>query len=78
MRKSIVTSLTLPPEIIRQTDELAKAEKRNRSEIVRQAIKSYYSGFKWRKLQEVGRKKAEKLGIKEEADIYTWLNKDER
>lgn len=77
MRKNIVTSLTLPPEIIKQTDELGRVEKKSRSEIVREAIKSYYSSFKWRKLQAVGKKKAEELGIKEEADIYTWLNKND-
>ncbi len=75
MRKNIIASLSLPSEIIKQADELVKEEKKTRSEIVREAIKLYYSSFKWRKLQQVGISKAKKLGIKEEADVYTWLNK---
>ena len=36
----------------------------------------YYSSYKWRKLQKVAIKKAKKLGIKNEADVYSWLNRE--
>ncbi|MBI5417293.1 ribbon-helix-helix protein, CopG family [Candidatus Poribacteria bacterium] len=77
MRKNAIASFSLPQDVMRQTNELVKEEKKTKSEVVREAIKQYYSSYKWRKLQEVGIKKAKKLGIKTEVDIYTWLNRGE-
>ncbi|MBI5206415.1 MAG: ribbon-helix-helix protein, CopG family [Candidatus Firestonebacteria bacterium] len=76
MRKNAIASFSLPQDVMRQADELVREEKKTKSEIVREAIKQYYSSYKWRKLQEVGIKKAKKIGIKSEEDIYTWLNRD--
>ncbi|MFH1238915.1 MAG: ribbon-helix-helix domain-containing protein [bacterium] len=76
MRKNAIATFSLPPDIMEQTEELVKEEKKTRSEIVREAIAQYYSSYKWRKLQKVAVKKAGKLGIKNEADAYSWLNKE--
>ena len=76
MRKNAVTTFSLPPEIINETEELAKEEKKTKSEIVREAIAQYYSSYKWRQLQKFGKKEANELGLKTEQDVYGWLDKE--
>ena len=76
MRKNAVTTFSLPSEIINETAELAKEEKKTKSEIVREAIAQYYSSYKWRQLQKFGKKKANELGLKTEQDVYNWLDKE--
>ncbi|MBI5554984.1 MAG: ribbon-helix-helix protein, CopG family [Elusimicrobia bacterium] len=76
MRKNAIATFSLPPEIMTETEELAKEEKKTRSEVVREAIAQYYSNYKWRQLQKFGKKKAEELGLKTEQDVYNWLDKE--
>ena len=76
MRKNAVTTFSLPREIINETEELAKQEKKTKSEVVREAIAQYYSNYKWRQLQKFGKKKANELGLKTEQEVYDWLDKE--
>ena len=69
MRRSIVSSLSLAPQTWKRLEELRKREGRGRSEVVREAVETYYTMKQWRELQGRGRKLAKKLGIKEEGDV---------
>ncbi len=68
MRASIVTSLSIPPKLLREAERLAKREGRTRSELMREALRRYMADSRWRELQEFGRTQARKLGITE-ADV---------
>lgn len=69
MRHSIVASFSLPSEVWKHTQEIAKAEKRTRSEVVREALEKYYVMKQWENLQEVGARQAKRLGIRNEDDV---------
>ena len=68
MRTSKVTSLSLPPKLLRQAERLARREGRTKSELLREALRRYVADSRWKELQEFGRSQVRKLGI-EESDV---------
>ncbi len=68
MRTTKVTSLSLPPKLLREAERLARREGRTKSELLREALRRYVADSRWRQLQEFGRSQARKLGI-EEVDV---------
>ncbi len=68
MRTTKVTSLSLPPKLLREAERLARREGRTKSELLREALRRYVADSRWRELQEFGRSQARKLGI-EESDV---------
>lgn len=69
MKRSVVTSFSLPPETIQYTQELAKAENKSRSEVVREAVAKYYAMKQWEELREFGARQANRLGVRNEDDV---------
>ena len=65
MRTSVVTSLSIPPKLLREAERLAKREGRTRSELMREALRRYMVDSRWRELQDFGRRQMRKLGITE-------------
>ncbi|MBV8136122.1 MAG: ribbon-helix-helix protein, CopG family [Deltaproteobacteria bacterium] len=65
MRTTKVTSLSLPPKLLRQAEILARREGRTKSELLREALRRYVADSRWREVQEFGRAQARKLGIEE-------------
>jgi CopG family transcriptional regulator/antitoxin EndoAI len=65
MRTTKVTSLSLPPKLLREAERLARREGRTKSELLREALRRYLADSRWRELQEFGRSQSRKLGIKE-------------
>lgn len=69
MRRSKIASFSLPPVTWKRTDELARAAKRSRSEIVAEAIETYYTMQQWDELRRIGARRAVALGIRDEDDV---------
>ena len=63
MRKLITISLL--PNLLDEAEELAKEEKRSRSELFREAIRKYIEDKKWERLYRYGRLKATEQGLTE-------------
>ena len=58
-------NISLPRELLKKADVLAKKEARTRSELIREALRAYVKELSaWEDLFEYGRKQAKKLGIK--------------
>lgn len=72
MRTTKVTSISLPPKLLRQAERLARREGRTKSELLREALRRYVADSRWRELQEFGRSQSRKLGIKE-SDVERFL-----
>ncbi len=66
MRTTKIQTLSLPPQMVEQIDELAKEEGMTKSEFFREAVRQYIRKKRWEKIREYGARKAAKLGIKEE------------
>ena len=64
-----VVTLSMPEEIYKQADEIAKEEGRTRSELFREALRQYVDTRKWRKLQRETAERARSLGVTSDADV---------
>ena len=65
MRTTKIFSLSLPPELLKEAECLAKREGRTKSELFREALRQYIQAQKWRELQEYGARWSKQLGIRE-------------
>lgn len=63
-------NISLPQALVKRADALAKLEYRNRSELIREALRVYLEEkFAWEEMFVYGKKQAKKLGIKTEAQV---------
>jgi len=68
MRETVTISLT--NEMKKKLDEIAYEENKNRSEIIKTALKQYFSVFEFRRIRNLMIPKAEKAEIFSEDDVY--------
>ena len=68
MPTSRIRSLSLPSDVIREAERLAKQEGRTKTEVLREALRRYGEERRWRGLQRYGAGRARKLGMTE-ADV---------
>ncbi|MBI2461592.1 MAG: ribbon-helix-helix protein, CopG family [Candidatus Rokubacteria bacterium] len=64
MRTSKILSFSLPPNLLREAERVAKREGRTKSELFREALRRYLLEERVRRLQRYGARQARKLGIK--------------
>lgn len=63
-------NISLPTELVKKVDQVAKKEYRNRSELIRQALRVYLKDLQeWEEIFEYGKKQGKKMGIKSEEDV---------
>lgn len=63
-------NIALPKELVEKVDKVAKQEYRNRSELIREALRAYLKDLgEWETIFEYGKKTGKKFGIKSEADV---------
>jgi CopG family transcriptional regulator/antitoxin EndoAI len=65
MRTTKVLSLSLPPDLVREADRVAKEEGRTKSELFREALRRYVEERRWRGLQRYGAERARKARVTE-------------
>ncbi len=63
-------NIVLPQELVSQIDEVAKQEYKNRSELIREAVRIYVQRKgNWEKIFAYGKKKAKELSVKNEKQV---------
>ncbi len=63
-------NISLPKELVKRVDELAKREYRNRSELIRQALRKYLEErSEWNQIFKIGEKAMKDMGIKSEEEV---------
>lgn len=63
-------NIALPQELLKKVDEQAKKEYRNRSELIREALRMYLKdNERWGKLFSYGQRMGKKAGVKSEKDV---------
>ncbi len=63
-------NIALPTDLVKKVDLVAKKEYRNRSELIREALRVYLEDkAKWEDIFAYGRKQAKKMGIKSEEEV---------
>jgi len=63
-------NIALPTDLVKRVDQLAKKEYRNRSELIREALRAYLEDKSaWEEIYMLGESAMEKMGITSEEDI---------
>lgn len=63
-------NIALPKDLVKKVDARAKKEYRNRSELIREALRVYLAKIeRWDKILEQGKEYGKKLNIKSEGDV---------
>ncbi len=63
-------NIALPGDLIKRVDKVAKKEYRNRSELIREALRIYLQDKEeWQQIFAAGEKAMKKMGIKSEEEI---------
>ncbi len=66
MRITKIWNISLPPDMARAAEKAAKEESRTKSELMREALRQYLWGRRWKRLRLYGEGKARELGLREE------------
>jgi metal-responsive CopG/Arc/MetJ family transcriptional regulator len=69
MRATKTLTVSLPPQLARETERTAREERCTKSELVREALRFYLQERRWKKLQRETARRAETLGIRTEEDV---------
>lgn len=56
-----VRSLSLPSDVVREAERLARQEGRTKTEVLREALRRYATEKSWRRLQRYGAGRARKV-----------------
>lgn len=63
-------NIALPKELVKKVDEVAQKEYRNRSELIREALRVYIEKrARWNELFAYGQEVGKKMGIENEEDV---------
>ena len=65
-RTTKTLTISLPPEMAKQVDELTKEEGRTKSELFREALRRYIEERNWARLYRYGEAKAREKGVSED------------
>ncbi len=74
-RRSSILSISLPPELSTDLDEVASQERRSRSELVREAVRQYILMSRWKAFREKAALKAIGRGLREE-DVERFIDEE--
>ena len=66
MRSTKTLSVTLPPDMLKRAQSLAKKESRTMSELIREALRHYERRSWWDEVNAYCRARAERQGIREQ------------
>lgn len=63
-------NISLPKQLVKKVDKIAKNEYRSRSELIKEALRIYLKEQQeWKELFTYGKKQAQRLKIQSEADV---------
>ncbi len=66
MRNTRTLSVTLPPDMLKRAQSIARKESRTMSELIREALRHYERRSWWDDINAYGRSKADGQGIREQ------------
>lgn len=63
-------NIALPKDLVKIVDRVAKSEYKNRSELIREALRVYLKNMEeWEEIFKYGKKIGKKMGIRSEEDV---------
>lgn len=68
-RSTKLVTVSLPPDLLKDAERIAKEEHRTKSELVREALRTYIASRQWIQIRKWGDQTAKNFSIKSEADV---------
>ena len=75
MRTTKPITISLPTNILRETERIAKEEVRTRTDVIREALNQYVTSRRWQRLRQWGAQTAERLELKTDEDLQRLLHR---
>lgn len=75
MRTTKPITISLPANILSETERIAKEEVRTRTDVIRDALNQYVASRRWQRLRQWGAQTAERLELKTEEDLQRLLDR---
>lgn len=75
-RNTVILNISASPSLAKEVDEMAKKEDKTRSELLREAFKTYVFGARLKSLQQKGSVVAQKLGLESYDDIEQFVENE--
>lgn len=72
-RKTRVLNISVPPDMYAAIEAAARAEQRTKSELIREAFRSYQFIRRWRVLRQLGTETAVRLDIESDEALEAFL-----
>ncbi|MEW6324621.1 MAG: ribbon-helix-helix domain-containing protein [Nitrospirota bacterium] len=69
VRATKLVTISLPPKLLKEAEQVAREEHRTKSELLREALRVYISSRHWGQIREWGAQTAKDYSIKSEADV---------
>jgi CopG family transcriptional regulator/antitoxin EndoAI len=74
MRTTKPITISIPLDLLQETQRVAREEARTRTDLIRDALRQYLASRRWQRLRQWGAETAERLGVKNEADLRRLLD----
>jgi len=74
MRTTRAITVSLPLDLLQETQRAAQEEARSRTDLIRDALRQYLASRRWQRLRQWGAETADRLGLKTEADLQRLLD----
>jgi len=78
LRTTKLITISIPPELLKKAEKLARKENRTRSEFFRETVRQYLLKEEWRELNNYAFSLAGKSGIKTEEDVIRLVDESRR
>jgi CopG family transcriptional regulator/antitoxin EndoAI len=75
MRSTVPVTISLPADLLREAQRVAREDSRSRSELIREALRQYLASRRWQRLRQWGAETAERLGLRTEDDLARLLER---
>jgi metal-responsive CopG/Arc/MetJ family transcriptional regulator len=72
-RKTRVLNISVPPEMYEEIEELASAENRTKSELIREAFRSYQFTRRWRLIRQLGEETTVRMNLQTDEALEDFL-----
>ena len=74
MRTTKPITVSLPHDLLQETQRVAREEARTRTDLIRDALRQYLVSRRWQRLRQWGAETADHLGLKTEEDLQRLLD----
>ena len=69
-------TITLPADLLREAQRVASVEATTPAKLVELALRQYLTSHRWQHLRQWGADTAKRLGLKSEADLERFLQRE--